>query len=220
MVTQTCCRTPTYAHNVNQSSLGDDATLIAVGFRNQGHTKKTALLVTCLIFLRFEMIDAAKNRFRIKVCYLMIAATIGSCVLMIILGKQVSDSGWTHFIGVLCPLHCFLSWGNRLQSWEGSFCWSVIHNFFFCDRLQAKISLWQVRTWRRKQNWRRNSGESRKLLCLRRLSDEPSLLKPKFFTPQINESTMPPLLSTSCDQIWWSRKSWLLNITFQWLLML
>lgn len=51
-----------------------------------------------LIFRRFEMIDAARNRVRVKACYVMMAATIGACVVMIIMGKRVSGSGW-----VLCP---------------------------------------------------------------------------------------------------------------------
>lgn len=38
------------------------------------------------------MIDAARNRVRVKACYVMMAATIGACVVMIILGKQVSDN--------------------------------------------------------------------------------------------------------------------------------
>lgn len=46
-----------------------------------------------LIFHRFEMIDAARNRVRVKACYVMMAVTIGACVVMIILGKRVSPNG-------------------------------------------------------------------------------------------------------------------------------
>ena len=38
---------------------------------------------------RFEMIDAARNRVRVKVCYVMMAMTIISCLGMVYLGKQV-----------------------------------------------------------------------------------------------------------------------------------
>lgn len=118
-VTQTCCWTPSCAHTVNQSSVWDDHTVIAVDFRDQvrcvhqgcaGTHKKTNLVKVgnvWLIFRRFEMIDAARNRVRVKACYVMMAATIGACVVMIILGKRVSDNGWPHFIWVLCPLLCF-----------------------------------------------------------------------------------------------------------------
>ncbi|XP_061876677.1 protein FAM162B [Entelurus aequoreus] len=39
-------------------------------------------------FVAFETLDAARNKFRVKVCYLMIAATIGGCVLMVITSKR------------------------------------------------------------------------------------------------------------------------------------
>ncbi|XP_061777286.1 protein FAM162B [Nerophis ophidion] len=39
-------------------------------------------------FLPFETLDAAKNKLRIRVCYMMIAATIGGCVLMIVMSKR------------------------------------------------------------------------------------------------------------------------------------
>ncbi len=42
---------------------------------------------------RFEMIDAARNKVRVKACYVMMATTIGACLLMVFLGKRVSDSG-------------------------------------------------------------------------------------------------------------------------------
>uniref|UniRef100_A0A5F8H877 Protein FAM162A n=1 Tax=Monodelphis domestica TaxID=13616 RepID=A0A5F8H877_MONDO len=38
--------------------------------------------------ISFEMLDAAKNRFRVRVSYLMIALTILGCVIMVIQGKQ------------------------------------------------------------------------------------------------------------------------------------
>ncbi|XP_053466950.1 protein FAM162B [Ictalurus furcatus] len=36
----------------------------------------------------FEMIDAARNRLRVKACYVMIVLTIGGCIWMVVLGKQ------------------------------------------------------------------------------------------------------------------------------------
>ncbi|XP_034717632.1 protein FAM162B isoform X2 [Etheostoma cragini] len=36
----------------------------------------------------FEMIDAARNKIRVKACYVMMAATIASCLLMVFLGKR------------------------------------------------------------------------------------------------------------------------------------
>ncbi|KAK3541457.1 hypothetical protein QTP86_025952 [Hemibagrus guttatus] len=36
----------------------------------------------------FEMIDAARNKVRVKACYVMIAMTIGGCIVMVIMGKQ------------------------------------------------------------------------------------------------------------------------------------
>ncbi|KAG7317614.1 hypothetical protein KOW79_018649 [Hemibagrus wyckioides] len=36
----------------------------------------------------FEMIDAARNKVRVRACYVMIALTIGGCILMVIMGKQ------------------------------------------------------------------------------------------------------------------------------------
>lgn len=38
----------------------------------------------------FEMIDAARNKVRVKACYVMMAVTIGACLLMIFLGKQAA----------------------------------------------------------------------------------------------------------------------------------
>lgn len=38
----------------------------------------------------FEMIDGARNRVRVKVCYLMMALTIGSCLVMVLLGKRAA----------------------------------------------------------------------------------------------------------------------------------
>lgn len=137
-----------------------------------------------LNFCRFMVIDAARNRARVKACYMMVAATIGACVVMIILGKQVSDNEWPHFIWVLCPLLC-VYYEEMVYSGEKVLFLQTysMTRFFDYDRLQAGTSLCQVRTWRRKQNGRRTTRDSRKQLCLRRLSDEPSLLKPQFFQP-------------------------------------
>ncbi|XP_049420921.1 protein FAM162B [Epinephelus fuscoguttatus] len=39
-------------------------------------------------FVSFEMIDAARNKARVKVCYIMMAATIVACLVMVFLGKR------------------------------------------------------------------------------------------------------------------------------------
>uniref|UniRef100_A0A1A7ZLR8 Family with sequence similarity 162, member A n=3 Tax=Nothobranchius TaxID=28779 RepID=A0A1A7ZLR8_NOTFU len=39
----------------------------------------------------FEMIDAARNKIRVKAAYVMMGLTIGACVVMVILGKKVSN---------------------------------------------------------------------------------------------------------------------------------
>ncbi|KAM8823396.1 protein FAM162B [Spinachia spinachia] len=36
----------------------------------------------------FEMIDAARNKVRVKACYVMIAGTLAACLVMVILGKR------------------------------------------------------------------------------------------------------------------------------------
>merc|ERR1712002_182388 len=38
----------------------------------------------------FEMIDAARNKVRVKACYVMMATTIGACLLMVFLGKRAA----------------------------------------------------------------------------------------------------------------------------------
>ncbi|XP_038149742.1 protein FAM162B [Cyprinodon tularosa] len=38
----------------------------------------------------FEMIDNARNKIRVKAAYLMMALTIGACVLMVIMGKKAA----------------------------------------------------------------------------------------------------------------------------------
>lgn len=40
--------------------------------------------------LRFEMIDAARNKMRVKMSYLMMALTVVGCIIMVIVGKRVS----------------------------------------------------------------------------------------------------------------------------------
>lgn len=35
------------------------------------------------------MLDAAKNKIRVKISYVMIALTVGGCILMVIEGKKV-----------------------------------------------------------------------------------------------------------------------------------
>ncbi|XP_037381350.1 protein FAM162A isoform X2 [Talpa occidentalis] len=40
--------------------------------------------------ISFEMLDAAKNKVRVKVSYIMIALTVAGCILMVIQGKQAA----------------------------------------------------------------------------------------------------------------------------------
>lgn len=40
--------------------------------------------------ISFEMLDAARNKVRVKVCYIMIALTIGACLMMVVSGKQAA----------------------------------------------------------------------------------------------------------------------------------
>lgn len=40
--------------------------------------------------ITFEMLDAARNKLRVKVCYLMMAFTLGACLVMVVLGKQAA----------------------------------------------------------------------------------------------------------------------------------
>ncbi|XP_073344275.1 protein FAM162B [Pagrus major] len=41
-------------------------------------------------FVSFEMIDAARNKVRVKTCYVMMAATIMACMVMVIMGKRAA----------------------------------------------------------------------------------------------------------------------------------
>ncbi|XP_077591885.1 protein FAM162B [Stigmatopora nigra] len=38
----------------------------------------------------FEMLNTARNRVRVKACYIMMIATIGGCLLMVVLGKRAA----------------------------------------------------------------------------------------------------------------------------------
>ncbi|XP_039982439.1 protein FAM162B [Xiphias gladius] len=38
----------------------------------------------------YEMIDAARNKIRVKACYMMMAVTIGACLVMVVLGKRAA----------------------------------------------------------------------------------------------------------------------------------
>ncbi|XP_066534260.1 protein FAM162B [Hoplias malabaricus] len=42
-------------------------------------------------FVSFEMIDAARNRVRVKACYVMIGMTLAACFVMVILGKRAAS---------------------------------------------------------------------------------------------------------------------------------
>lgn len=48
------------------------------------------------IFHSYEMLDNARNKIRVKAAYLMMALTIGACVLMVVMGKKVSDKAEIH----------------------------------------------------------------------------------------------------------------------------
>lgn len=50
--------------------------------------------------ISFEMLDAAKNKLRVKVSYLMIALTVAGCIYMVIEGKKVR-------VGSSRPHHAF-----------------------------------------------------------------------------------------------------------------
>ncbi|XP_033029384.1 protein FAM162A-like isoform X3 [Lacerta agilis] len=39
----------------------------------------------------FEMVDAARNKMRVRISYAMIALTIMGCIMMVILGKQAAE---------------------------------------------------------------------------------------------------------------------------------
>ncbi|KAM7390445.1 hypothetical protein PAMA_008551 [Pampus argenteus] len=41
-------------------------------------------------FVSYDMIQAARNKVRVKGCYVMMAATIVACVVMVILGKRAA----------------------------------------------------------------------------------------------------------------------------------
>ncbi|KAI2649008.1 protein FAM162B-like [Labeo rohita] len=42
-------------------------------------------------FVSFEMIDAARNRVRVKACYVMMAMTILACLVMAVSGKKAAS---------------------------------------------------------------------------------------------------------------------------------
>lgn len=44
----------------------------------------------CSVLHSSEVLDAARNTVRIKVCYIMIALTLLGCLAMVITGKEVS----------------------------------------------------------------------------------------------------------------------------------
>ncbi|OXB55764.1 hypothetical protein ASZ78_009845 [Callipepla squamata] len=53
-------------------------------------------------YITSEVLDAARNTMRIKVCYIMIALTLLGCLAMVITGKEVSVVFWmTHLMGGL-----------------------------------------------------------------------------------------------------------------------
>lgn len=58
-------------------------------FQEPGHITKQ--ISSGLVCYRMEMIEAARNKVRVKVCYLMILVTIMGCLVMAVLGKQVGQ---------------------------------------------------------------------------------------------------------------------------------
>ncbi|XP_057401692.1 protein FAM162A [Balaenoptera acutorostrata] len=51
----------------------------------------------------FEMLDAAKNKVRVKISYVMIALTVAGCVLMVIEGKKAAKSRHFYLPGLQYP---------------------------------------------------------------------------------------------------------------------
>lgn len=46
-------------------------------------------LTLAFLIFRYEMLDAARNKIRVKVAYLMMGVTILACLVMVYWGKQV-----------------------------------------------------------------------------------------------------------------------------------
>uniref|UniRef100_A0A8C9EJ20 Family with sequence similarity 162 member B n=1 Tax=Pavo cristatus TaxID=9049 RepID=A0A8C9EJ20_PAVCR len=49
----------------------------------------------CSVLRRSEVLDAARNTVRIKVCYIMIALTLLGCLAMVITGKEAAKKDHT-----------------------------------------------------------------------------------------------------------------------------
>ncbi|KAI5948600.1 protein FAM162A [Manis javanica] len=74
----------TYSHKVplHKPTDWEKKILIWSGrFKKEGEIPET---------VSFEMLDAAKNKFRVKISYLMIALTVAGCILMVIEGKKAA----------------------------------------------------------------------------------------------------------------------------------
>ncbi|KAK7795010.1 hypothetical protein U0070_007054, partial [Myodes glareolus] len=54
----------------------------------QGRTERKELIMFPHSTARFEMFDAAKNKLRVKVSYLMIALIVAECICMVIEDKK------------------------------------------------------------------------------------------------------------------------------------
>uniref|UniRef100_A0A3Q2VSX2 Family with sequence similarity 162 member A n=1 Tax=Haplochromis burtoni TaxID=8153 RepID=A0A3Q2VSX2_HAPBU len=64
----------------------------------------------------FEMIDAARNKIRVKAAYVMMAATIGACMIMVFLGKRV------RIMNESCMKLFFFSLFNTSNCQQGQTC--------------------------------------------------------------------------------------------------
>ncbi|XP_012585310.1 PREDICTED: protein FAM162A [Condylura cristata] len=75
---------PTYTHRVplHKPTDWERKILIWAGrFKKEDEIPET---------ISFEMLDAAKNKVRVKISYIMIALTVAGCVLMVIEGKKAA----------------------------------------------------------------------------------------------------------------------------------
>lgn len=102
------------------------------------HTKLYILLATSEVnflsrshcIIRFEMLDAAKNKLRVKVSYVMIALTVLGCIYMVYEGKQVRVDFLSLFVShkgpVLTPVFillrrgCFYTKNDKKQRYSSA----------------------------------------------------------------------------------------------------
>ena len=94
-----------------------------------------------MLYSRFEMIDASRNRMRVKACYGMMVTTIAACLIMVILGKRVRVSTWCcsneFCVGLV---NCLLG-ANKVLKWSS---WSYSSKFMRNDGLHWSINVEQL----------------------------------------------------------------------------